>query len=170
MAGRPTDYKEEYAEQAYKLCLLGHTDAELAEFFEVAESTINNWKHAHPEFLESVKRGKEIADGYVTESLYKRATGYSHPDVDIKCYEGEIIETPLTKHYPPDTTAAIFWLKNRQPKKWRDKHEIDHGGQNDNPIQVTSAMSTLDRLIVKYGVDSEQVKKYKESHASGNGG
>lgn len=49
--GRPSAYKPEYAEQARKLCLLGHTDAELASFFEVSEQTINAWKHAHPDFL-----------------------------------------------------------------------------------------------------------------------
>lgn len=53
---RPTKYQEAYAEQARKLCLLGYTDAELADFFEVSEATINNWKLEYPEFLESIKR------------------------------------------------------------------------------------------------------------------
>lgn len=127
--GRPTKYKTEYNYQAYKLCLLGHTDAELAEFFEVTESTINLWKLEYEDFSESIKRGKGIADADITESLYKRAMGYESPDMDIKMYEGQIIETPLVKYYPPDTTAAIFWLKNRQPKKWRDKQEVEHGGR-----------------------------------------
>lgn len=165
--GAPTKYKPEYAKQAYKLCLLGHTDAELAQFFDVKESTINNWKKSQPEFLESVKSGKAIADGNVVESLFKRAMGYSHPEVDIKCYEGNIIKTRLTKRYPPDTTAAIFWLKNRQPQKWRDKHEIDHGGQPDNPIKVDN-LSVLERLIIKYGQDSPQVMKYKQSNGNAN--
>lgn len=56
--GRPSAYKPEYAEQARKLCLLGHTDAELASFFDVSEQTINAWKHAHPDFLESIKRAR----------------------------------------------------------------------------------------------------------------
>lgn len=123
--GRPSKYKEEYANQAYKLCLLGHTDAELAIYFEVDEKTINNWKHDFPDFLQSIKKGKEIADGEVTESLYKRAMGYEHHDTDIRVCDNQIVETAMIKHYPPDTTAAIFWLKNRQPKKWRDKQEIE---------------------------------------------
>lgn len=53
---RPTKYQEAYAEQARKLCLLGYTDAELADFFEVSESTINKWKLDYPEFSESLKR------------------------------------------------------------------------------------------------------------------
>ncbi|AYP69033.1 hypothetical protein [Acinetobacter phage vB_AbaM_IME512] len=127
--GRPTKYKEEYNEQAYKLCLLGHTDEELAQFFEVDVSTIHRWKHDHPDFCDSIKKGKEIADGNVVASLYHRAIGYQAPDIDIKMYEGEIIETPYIKHYPPDATSAIFWLKNRQPKKWRDKQVTEHEGQ-----------------------------------------
>ena len=58
--GRPTKYKEEYNEQAYKLCLLGHTDAEMAEFFEVDVSTIHRWKIDYPEFCDSIKRVKKL--------------------------------------------------------------------------------------------------------------
>lgn len=123
--GAPTKYKEEYNEQAYKLCLLGATDKDLADFFEVHVDTINEWKKVYIEFSYSLKRGKQIADATIAESLYHRAKGYEHEDVDIKMYEGNIIETPLIKHYPPDTTAAIFWLKNRQPKEWRDKQDIE---------------------------------------------
>lgn len=123
--GRPTDYKEEYAEQGYRLCLLGAIDKDLADFFEVSEATINNWKIAHPEFLESIKRGKQIADTQVADRLYQRALGYEHEDLYLTQYQGEIVEKTITKHYPPDTTAAIFWLKNRQPSKWRDRTETD---------------------------------------------
>ncbi|EAS1948174.1 terminase [Salmonella enterica] len=126
---RPTKYQEAYAEQARKLCLLGYTDAELADFFEVSESTINKWKLDYPKFSESIKKGKEYADGNVADRLYQRAMGYVAPDVDIKVIENQIVETPLEKHYPPDTTAAIFWLKNRQRDKWRDKQEVEHTGE-----------------------------------------
>lgn len=127
--GRPTDYRDEYAEQAYKLCLLGAIDKEIADFFDVTESTVNLWKQKHHEFSESIKRGKTFADANVASKLYHRANGYEHSDVDIKIFAGEIIKTPLIKHYPPDTTAAIFWLKNRQPGKWREKQEVEHSGE-----------------------------------------
>jgi len=126
--GRPTKYKPEYSEQTYKLCLLGATDIELADFFDVAESTIHLWKIEHPDFSESIKRGKVQADATVAESLYKRANGYEHPEVDIKMYEGQIIMTDITKHYPPDTAACFIWLKNRRTADWRDKQEIQHSG------------------------------------------
>lgn len=123
--GRPSSYKPEYAEQAAKLCELGATDHDLAEFFKVSYRTIQNWKIDHEEFLHSLKVGKEIPDGNVERSLYQRAVGYSHPDTDIKVIEGKVVTTEITKHYPPDTTAAIFWLKNRKPKDWRDKQEVE---------------------------------------------
>ena len=75
MAGRPTKYKDEYAEQAYKLALLGATDKQMCEYFEVDEKSFNNWKHKHTEFFQSLKKGKEEADFKVVKSLYKKACG-----------------------------------------------------------------------------------------------
>lgn len=124
VGGRPTAYKPEFIEQAYNYCLLGATDVQLAEFFNVTESTINLWKKKQPEFADALKRGKMFADALVAHSLFKRANGYSHPETHINFHEGKITQTEITKHYPPDTTACIFWLKNRQPKFWRDKVEI----------------------------------------------
>ncbi|WP_313609231.1 helix-turn-helix domain-containing protein [Rhizobium sp.] len=122
---RPTSYKPEYAEQAEKLCALGATDNDLAEFFKVSIRTLQNWKLDHEEFLHSLKVGKDIPDQNVERSLYQRAIGYSHPDVDIRVVDGDVVQTEIVKHYPPDTTAAIFWLKNRKPKDWRDKQEVE---------------------------------------------
>lgn len=146
-AGQPSKYKEEYNDQAYKICLLhGATDKELADFFEVCEDTINNWKKAHPKFFMSVKAGKEIADAKVSESLYNRALGYSHEDTHISNYQGDITITPITKHYPPDATSAIFWLKNRQKDKWRDKSEqdINLGGDLAGLIEAARKRTSKD--------------------------
>lgn len=154
--GAPTKYNVKYNKQAYKLSLMGATDADLADIFDVTETTINNWKEAHPKFFESIKKGKADADSNVAVSLYKRANGYSHPDVDVKVVDGEIVETPLTKHYPPDTAAAIFWLKNRQPKKWRDKQEVENTGSTVNynvPLTKEEAVE-LDNWL-----ESEFVKR-----------
>lgn len=133
--GRPSLYKEEYNDQAYKLCLLGATDKELADFFDVVEDTINEWKKRYENFSVSIKRRKTIADSNVADKLYQRALGYSHPDVELKVLsdgqgQGSRIEkVDITKHYPPETAAAIFWLKNRQSSKWRDKQEFEHKGE-----------------------------------------
>lgn len=117
--GRPSLYKDDYADMARKHCLLGATDKELADLFRVSEATINAWKLEHPEFLESLNAGKAEADANVAERLYQRAMGYTHPAVKIFIYQGEPIVVPYTEHYPPDTTAAIFWLKNRKKDQWR---------------------------------------------------
>lgn len=123
--GRPSKYKAEFAEQARKLCLLGATDAEMADFFGVTEQTVNAWKAAHPAFLESITQGKMLADAEVADKLHQRAMGYSHPAVKIFNNQGVQMVVPYTEHYPPDTQAASLWLRNRQPKRWRDKQEQD---------------------------------------------
>lgn len=120
--GRPTRYKAIYAIEAYKLCLLNATDAQLADFFNVSEVTVNTWKKKHPKFVESLKDGKQRADMEVAESLHARAIGYSHPEEKIFCTDGVVTRVKTVKHYPPDTAAAFIWLKNRQG--WTDKSEI----------------------------------------------
>jgi dGTP triphosphohydrolase len=119
---RQTKYRKEYDEQVYKLCLLNATDAQIASYFNVVESTLNLWKLKHNSFSESIKDGKVRADAEVAKSLHARAVGYSHPDVHISNYQGDITITDIVKHYPPDTAAAFIWLKNRQG--WTDKKEV----------------------------------------------
>jgi hypothetical protein len=124
--GRPTVYKPEYNQQVIKLCLLGASDKEIADFFEVSESTLNNWKIEYPEFLESIKKGKVEADANVGSSLYNRAIGFTQKGCEkVFQYQGEIVRATVNEYFPTDTTAAIFWLKNRQPDKWRDKQEVN---------------------------------------------
>lgn len=118
-SGRPTKYKTEYAEQARKLCQLGATDDDLSDFFEVSRSTINLWKVKNKAFSDALKLGKDPADDKVERALFHRAVGYSHPEDDIRVVNGEIVVTPTMRHYPPDSTACIFWLKNRRPDEWR---------------------------------------------------
>lgn len=129
--GRPTKYKAEYADQACKLCLLGATDEEMGDFFGVTEKTINLWKKAHPRFLQSIRRGKMQADAEVADKLFQRAKGYEHPEDRLFNIKGKIKTKRIVKHYPPDTAAAIIWLKNRtrkQKNSWRDSYEHDVSG------------------------------------------
>lgn len=101
MAGRPSKYSEEIADKAYSLALLGASDKEISEIIGVTESTLNLWKKTHPEFSESLNEAKNMADSKVVRALYTQAI------------EGNV-------------TAQIFWLKNRQKDKWRDKQDVDH--------------------------------------------
>lgn len=128
-AGRPSKYKPEYATQAAKLCQLGATDIELADFFEVKVSTIYEWRNVHPEFSEAVIAGKDNADTRVERAFFNRAVGYTFESEKIFQHQGEIIRTPVREHVPPDAGAALNWLKNRQPDKWRDKQEVEHSGK-----------------------------------------
>ncbi|MCP1317840.1 helix-turn-helix domain-containing protein [Halomonas sp. 707B3] len=123
--GRPSEYQPEYAEQAYRLMLLGMTRNQIAEFFEVSEATIYNWCHKYPDFLESIRRGSALADAHVAEALYKRAIGVVLPETHVAQHQGQVILTDLHRHYPPDTQAARLWLKNRQPELWKDKVEVE---------------------------------------------
>lgn len=122
--GRPTKYKAEYVDLAYKFCLMGATNEKLAEFFDVATATISNWMNEHEEFLDAIKRGRVQADGEIAHALYHRAKGYSHPAVKIFADPKTGVEkiVDYTEHYPPDTAAAFIWLKNRAG--WKDKQEI----------------------------------------------
>ncbi|ABO54180.1 hypothetical protein UA18_03452 [Burkholderia multivorans] len=143
--GRPSKYKKEFAQQAAKLCALGATDAQLADFFDVSISTIALWKVNHTEFSDAIKVPKAEADDRVEQSLYRRALGYEHDEVDIRVVNGVVIQTPIRKHYPPDTAAAIFWLKNRKKEEWRDKLDHEHTGKEGGPMQVV--MSPVDEAL-----------------------
>lgn len=141
--GRPSAYRPEFPEQAMKLCRLGATDKELADFFGVAESTLSKWKLDFPDFSEALKAGKVAADANVADSLYRRAFGYSHPDVHISNYKGDVTITPITKHYPPETVACIFWLKNRRPDLWREKPP-EEDPNDDPPESRTFSYNVID--------------------------
>lgn len=169
--GAPTKYDVKYNKQAYKLCLLGYTDKELADFFEVEESTINNWKIKHPRFLESMKKGKADADTNVVQSLYKRAMGYDYKEVSFEKIDGKealevtpdsIIATDqykkkiVVKALAGDVTAAIFWLKNRQPKKWRDKQEVENTG---NVVNYNVPLTKEEAVELDNWLESEFVKR-----------
>lgn len=137
--GRPSKFDPKMLEQVEKLCLLGATDKEMSNFFGVSEQTFNTWKQQHPEFLEALRKGKEEADANVASRLYARAIGYEHPDVHVSNYQGQVTLTPIRKHYPPDTAAAIIWLKNRQPGRWRDKveHQVSGEVEHKHTLDLT---------------------------------
>jgi len=153
--GRPSAYKEVYNEQSYKLCLLGATDKNLADFFEVCEATINNWKIQYPEFLESIRKGKQLADMEVANSLYNTTqdrivieqTPFKLKEVTYK--EGKRIEiekieiVEVEKVIPADFRSQQFWLKNRKSDSWRDKQDIDHttAGEKINIINLGSGIN-----------------------------
>lgn len=124
-AGRPSEYDKQYAKQAQKLCELGATDKDIGAFFGVSDRTIRTWKTTYADFSKALTVGKKVADDQVERSLYTRALGYSHESQKIFNNNGVPLVVDFVEHYPPDTTACIFWLKNRRRDEWRDKHDID---------------------------------------------
>lgn len=134
--GRPSGFKSEFCLQAAKLCRLGATDKELADFFEVDETTVNRWKKDFPEFCLSIKEGKSLSDAEVADKLFKRATGYEHKETKVFLHEGAPVLVDVEKHYPPDATSAIFWLKNRRPDLWREKIDPPPNSGEEEVIKV----------------------------------
>jgi hypothetical protein len=135
--GRPSKYKEEYAEQAKKLAEHGFTDEEMADFFKVCVSTLYLWKTKHIQFSDAIKIGGSPCDDRVERSLYQRATGYIIKSEKVFNASGTVLRAETFEHIPPDTGAAIFWLKNRRKEQWRDKTETgftDPEGKPMSPI------------------------------------
>lgn len=126
--GHPTDYRAEFVEQARKLCILGATDIDLADFFGVSDRTIYRWQTQFPEFCQALKAGKAEADDRVERSLYHKAVGYEFEAVKIfmPANASAPVYAPYRERIAPDTTAAIFWLKNRRPELWRDVSKVEH--------------------------------------------
>jgi transposase-like protein len=130
--GRPTKYNPKFHPQlVFWLSQAGLTDKKIAKELSITEQTLNNWKKKYPKFFESLKDGKETPDDQVEAALFRRAKGFTYQ-------EGERSRVAL-----PDTTACIFWLKNRRPDKWRDKQEREYSGKDGGPIQVAAAMGAL---------------------------
>lgn len=120
--GRPTDFKAEFIEQAYQLTLLGMTLEEMAKIFDVAYTTVCKWKEKVPEFDDAIRRGGAIADGKVVDALYKNALGHAGEKIFYDQKEGTIVRADT--YHKPDPVSGIFWMKNRQPHLWRDRHDF----------------------------------------------
>lgn len=132
---RKTRYDPAICEQVAYWARDGLIDEEIAKRLGIHISTLYEWKKRYTEFSDALKKGKEVIDYQVEDSLLKRALGFEYeektfetvPDLDTGGHK-LVCTKVVTKIQPPDTTAQIFWLKNRQPKKWRDKQEIEHSG------------------------------------------
>ncbi len=125
--GRPTRYNAKFHPLlARVLARQGLIDTQISKEMGINEATLNNWKKKYPEFFKSLKIGKASKDDEVEAKLLKNAIGYEHPDTKVFCNaDGRVTVVPITKHYQPNVTAQIFWLKNRRPKDWRDKIDME---------------------------------------------
>ncbi len=140
----PSSYQAEFAEQARKLCLLlGADDQELARFFDVPPDALQEWLSSVPEFAAAVRAGRTLADADVADRLWRRAMGYSHDAVRIFSHQGKALEVAYTEHYPPDTAACQFWLKSRQPERWRERLAHD----DDAPADMLASLDAAGERV-----------------------
>jgi DNA-binding XRE family transcriptional regulator len=128
----------------------GLTDEQIAHNVGVSRSTLNDWKKKYPDISDALKKGKEVVDLQVENALLKRALGYEYEQPteenqwNEKAKRYELVVTKrVKKRQAPDTTAQIFWLKNRRPDKWRDKQDVEHTGDMDLNI------------VIDYGEDND---------------
>lgn len=134
----------------------GLTDIQIAHNLGISEDTFYTYKNKYTEFSEALKKGKEVIDFEVENALLKRALGYTFEEVtkesvfNKKTGKYELIVTKtVTKEIQPDTTAQIFWLKNRKPKEWRDKKDVEMSGEvNTNPFNSLT-IEELKEIIKK---------------------
>lgn len=116
----------------------GLTDEQIAHNIGISRKTLADWKNKYGDISDTLKKGKEVVDIQVENALLKRALGYKFVEVTKELAEtGLIVTKKVTKQQAPDTTAAIFWLKNRKPNEWRDKRETQISGDIGvrNPMQ-----------------------------------
>lgn len=155
--GRPRTYEDDNCDLAYKFCLLGATEKQLAEFFGVVKETIDVWIATKEDFATAVRAGRARADANVAKSMYHRANGYSHKAVKIFMTSRttrvsqpsednpkkmvtitetvpEVVQVPFTEHYPPDTPAGVFWLTNRQRHMWKQRVDSTVANPDDTPL------------------------------------
>lgn len=118
----------------------GLTDEMVAQEFGVSRMTIHNWRKKYPEFAEAMIEGKELADARVEDSLYRRAIGYDYKEIHEEYSEGEDGQVygrkvkVVDKHVMPDVQAAIYWLTNRQPDRWKARQQLEVMGKDGEKL------------------------------------
>lgn len=122
----------------------GLTEEQIANNIGISVKTLYNWKEKELPILQAIKKGKEVVDFEVENALLKRAKGYEYTE---ETYEDGILKKKVTKQVAPDSTALIFWLKNRQPKKWRDKVELT--SDDEKMKEINKNISNIANMLNK---------------------
>ena len=133
MAGRPSKYSKIDLAQVEIFGELGLTDVETSKALNISKATLTKYKKQYPEFIASLKKGKDVSDQKVVRSLFRRACGYSHPEVHISNFQGKITKTEIIKHYPPEVAACIYWLNNRR-NEWSNQGFRPGDEDSNKPI------------------------------------
>lgn len=120
----------------------GLTDEQIANNIGISRSTLFEWRKNHQDISNALKKGKEVVDIEVENALLKRALGYTYKEITKEQVKNPttgqyemMITKEVTKEVQPDTTAQIFWLKNRRKQQWRDKVEVETNGEELNKVR-----------------------------------
>lgn len=127
----------------------GLNDVQIASNIGISLSTYYEWQNKYPDLSEAIKKGKAPVDLEVENALLKRALGYEYEETITEIEElaeGKQKKhvRKVRKHMPPDTTAQIFWLKNRRPGRWRDK--IEQAPETGN--ELLQSLMELERRAI----------------------
>ena len=157
--GRDTKYDAKFHPVLAKyMARCGLTDKEIARELNISKATLNRWKKTYPEFCDSLKENKKFVDALVEDSLLKKAIGYEKEEVEITASnDKKSTRIKKTRKWYHDTTAAIFWLKNREPGRWSDVQDLNHHG----------AINTSKNIDLSYMSDEElqkEVAKYRDNN------
>ena len=136
-------YNDDFPLLAEGMAREGMIDVEIAAALGISKDTFYQYQKKYPDFYDSIKRGKAPVDVRAENSLLKRVEGYEFEETHIE-YEavkkGEKASAKkvkkITKQMAPDVTACIFWLKNRKPKEWRDRHNVELSGEDGEPVKI----------------------------------
>lgn len=177
--GRPKRITAHLARKIFVLYSYGLTDEQIAETFDIARSTLSDFKKL-PEYSDTIKRAKNRADLAVQNALFHRAIGYSHPEEKVFCHEGKITTYETTKQYAPDTMAAMYWLNNRDEGRWKPKRLEIPGNPNEDGTartlnQLFLSVREGENVKIRQGEDSmtvlfgeDFVKQHKEKKNGSN--
>lgn len=139
----------------------GLTDEQISHNMGVTAKTLYEWKKKYGEICEALKRGKEVVDRQVENALLKRALGYEYEEISVKYENGIMTERKVTKkQVAPDTTAQIYWLKNRKPEEWRDKRVVDDSSSEKSAELIQNMQTIAD--ILQHPAGNRSIDDFEE--------
>ncbi len=151
--GRKGKYNEEILERVKAYARDGLTELEMCKKLNIGQTTFTYWKRLYPALMTALKENKEVVDNQVVGALLRNALGFEYTE-EVLTKDGFVMA--VKKYALPNTTAQIFWLKNRQPDKWREKRETELTGKNGGPIEVKNTDIDLS------GLTDEELEKLEE--------
>lgn len=132
----------------------GLTDEQIAHNIGINVATLYRWKNAYSNICNALKKGKEVVDIEVENALLKRAMGYTYEE---ETFENGVLTKKVTKQVAPDTTAIIYWLKNRKPKQWRDKPV-----QDDDMSNMIESINTLTKAMLENVAPTRSIEDFED--------